>query len=128
MQIRDTYLTTVTSECKMQEIVLNKVTPTRNAGHLHGWATATMAPEKTQPRRQQNYLEETFGLFTVTDKGDPSILVDLSINGTPVTMTLVTGASISIISEKTYIPDTVFAATVIQIRVVTKNIRILDSP
>ena len=68
--------------------------------------TATKAPEKTPPRRQQNYLEEsedqTFGLFTVRDKGDLSILIDLSINGTPNTMTLDTGASISIISEKTY--------------------------
>jgi len=41
-------------------------------------------------------------LFTVRDKGDPIILVDLSINGTPITMTLDTGVSLSIISEKTY--------------------------
>jgi len=71
-----------------------------------GGATATKAPKKTPPRRQQNYLEESedqpFGLFTVRDKGDPSILVDLIINGTPITMTFDTGASISIIPEKTY--------------------------
>jgi len=36
VQRRDTHLTPVTSECKMQEIVLNKVTPTRYTGHLQG--------------------------------------------------------------------------------------------
>ena len=59
-----------------------------------------------QPKSQQNYVEESedqpFGLFTVKGKVNSSILVDLSIDGTPITMTLDTGASVSIISEKTH--------------------------
>ena len=46
--------------------------------------------------------EQPFGLFTVKDKANSSILVDLSIDGTPITMTLDTGASVNVISEKTY--------------------------
>ena len=41
-------------------------------------------------------------MFTVKDAVHSGILIDLSINGTPITMTLDTGPSISIISEKTY--------------------------
>ena len=41
-------------------------------------------------------------MFTVKDAVYSGILIELSINGTPITMTLDTGASISIISEKTY--------------------------
>ena len=49
-----------------------------------------------------NQKTNLFGLFTVNGKVNSSILVDLSIDGTPITMTLDTGASVSIISEKTH--------------------------
>ena len=63
--------------------------------------------KEDQPKSQQNYVGESeedrpFGLFTVKGKANSSILVDLSIDGTPITMTLHTGASVSIISEKTH--------------------------
>ena len=58
----------------------------------------------THPQKHQNYFVESeeLGLFTVKDAVHSGILIDLSINGTPITMALDTGASISIISEKTY--------------------------
>ena len=63
-------------------------------------------PYKEDQPKSQNYVGESedqpFGLFTVKDKANSSILVDLSIDGTPITMTLDTGASVSIISEKTH--------------------------
>ena len=56
------------------------------------------------PQKHQNYFVESeeLGLFTVKDGVHSGILIDLSINGTPITMTLDTRASISIISEKIY--------------------------
>ena len=45
--------------------------------------------------------DQAFGLFTVKSNANSGILVNLSINNTPIAMTLDTGASISIISEKT---------------------------
>ena len=63
-------------------------------------------PYKEDQPKSQNYVGESedqpFGLFIVKDKANSSILVDLSIDGTPITMTLDTGASVSIISEKTH--------------------------
>ena len=58
----------------------------------------------THPQKHQNYFVESeeLGLFTVKDAVHSGILIDLSINGTPIAMALDTGASISIISEKTY--------------------------
>ena len=45
--------------------------------------------------------DQAFGLFTVKSNANSGILVNLSINSTPIAMTLDTGASISIISELT---------------------------
>ena len=58
----------------------------------------------THPQKHKNYFVESeeLGLFTVKDAVYSGILIDLSINGTPITTTLDTAASISIISEKTY--------------------------
>jgi len=103
--------------------MLNKVTPTSYAGHIQG-NQQPPSHLRTQPKRQNNYLEVSFSLFTVSDKGNPSILVDL-INGTPITMTLDTGASISIISEKTY--QTQFPQLQLYKSELLLNICILDS-
>ena len=58
----------------------------------------------THPRNHQSYFvePEELGLFTVKDATHSGIFIELSINGTLITMTLDTGASISIISEQTY--------------------------
>ena len=45
---------------------------------------------------------EALGLFTVKDAVHSGILIELRVNGTPITMILDTRAFISIISEKTY--------------------------
>ena len=59
---------------------------------------------ETHPQKHQNYFvePEELGLFTVKDAVHSGILIELSINGTPITMILDTGACNSIISEKTY--------------------------
>ena len=58
-------------------------------------------PPLPKPQIHQDYFVESeeLGLFTVKYSG---ILIKLSINGTPITTTLDTEASISIISGKTY--------------------------
>ena len=55
------------------------------------------------PQKHQNYSVESeeLGLFTVKDAVHSGIL-SISINGTPITMKIDTGASISTSSEKTY--------------------------
>ena len=99
----------VTSKDKTVENVVNMVTLTMYAGH----------PQQSQLRKANPplpNLEPTHkkskpfceirgvlvGLFTVKDAVHSGILIELRINGTPITMTLDTRASISIISEKTY--------------------------
>ena len=57
-----------------------------------------------QPRKHQSHFVESedqaFELFTAKSSTNSGILVNLSINETPIAMTLDTGASISIISER----------------------------
>ena len=100
----------VTSKGKNAETVISKVTLTKYAGHPQ--QSQLVQLRKANPPLPK--LESTHktsklfceirgvGLFTVKDAVHSGILIDLSINGTPITMTLDTGASISIISEKTY--------------------------
>ena len=90
--------------------MVNKVTPTRYVGHpqeIQASQWEEIFTKRPNPRVYSiSYVEESeeqsLGLFTVKDKANSSILVDLSNDGTPITMTLDTGASVSIISEKTY--------------------------
>ena len=60
----------------------------------------------TQVKNQHSHFVESedqaFGLFTVNRNVSSGIFVNVSIDGTPISMTLDTGASITIISEKTH--------------------------
>ena len=104
MQGKDIHQRIVTLKSRNAEIVVNKVIPTRYAGHpkrlkpAHGKESLQSRPTQKSTDQKTNL----FGLFTVNGKVNSSILVDLSIDGTPITMTLDTGASVSIISEKTH--------------------------
>ena len=102
---KGTHRKIVTSKGKNAEIVVNRVTLTKYAGHSQQSQLAQLR-KATPPQagNHQSYFVEPdeLGLFTVKDATHSGIFIELSINGTLITMTLDTGASIGIISEQTY--------------------------
>ena len=99
----------VTSKDKIVETVVNKVTLTMYAGHPQQSqlrkANPPLPQAGTHQQIHQNHFVESEELGCLQLKMlfiQVRILIELRINGTPITMTLDTRASITIISEKTY--------------------------
>ena len=68
--------------------------------------------------------DPTCNLFTVAGSGQDPILMEVTINGTPVQMELDTGASLSLLSKSTYeqIPSLQLQPTDVQLKMYTGEV------
>ena len=68
--------------------------------------------------------DSTYNLFTIAGSGQDPILVEVTVNGSPVRMELDTGASLSLLSKNTYekIPSLQLQPTDVQLKTYTGEV------
>ena len=124
--------------CPFKQAECNKC---HKKGHIAKACRTKRNGRKTEPgsrTRKANYVmtnpneheqatptdDPTYNLFTVAGSGQDSILMEVTINGTPVQMELDTGASLSLLSKSTYeqIPSLQLQPTDVQLKTYTGEV------